>query len=112
MPPEGRQVIRSIVAATAAVLFGAGVANAQDPAAQRGFTFAKANCAMCHAIGPVGHSPLPLAPPFRTLHESYPVENLEEALAEGIVAGHPSMPQFQLDIARITDLIAYLKSLE
>jgi hypothetical protein len=33
-----------------------------------------------------------MAPPFRTLHERYPVENLEEPLAEGIISGHPSMP--------------------
>lgn len=105
-------MIRSFMAATAVVLLGIGVANALDSAAQRGFTFAKANCAMCHAIGPVGDSPLPIAPQFRTLHESYPVETLEEAFAEGIVSGHPTMPQFRLDIAQITDLIAYLKSLE
>ena len=85
---------------------------ALNPDAQRGQVFAQTNCAKCHAVGPGGSSPLPLAPPFRTLHERYPVENLEEALAEGIVTGHPNMPQFQLDVAQIRDLIAYLKSLE
>jgi hypothetical protein len=30
-----------------------------------------------------------------------PVENLAESLAEGIVTGHPTMPQFQLDMAQI-----------
>lgn len=83
-----------------------------SPRAQRGLTFAKANCAKCHAIGPVGDSPLPIAPPFRTLHTRYPVENLAEALAEGIVTGHPTMPEFQLDGAQINDLLAYLKTLE
>ena len=33
-------------------------------------------------------------------------------MAEGIVTGHPNMPQFELDAAQIDDLIAYLKSLE
>lgn len=98
--------------AVVAILLSAGAANALDPAAQRGFVFAKTNCAMCHAIGPAGASPLPIAPPFRTFHESYPVEMLEEAFAEGIVTGHPTMPQFELDVAQIDDLIAYLKSLE
>jgi mono/diheme cytochrome c family protein len=83
-----------------------------DPRAQRGRTFAQANCAQCHAIGAVGESPLRVAPPFRTLHQRYPVETLTEALAEGIVTGHPSMPEFRLDVAQINDLIAYLKSLE
>lgn len=85
---------------------------ALDPDAQRGLTFAQTNCSKCHAIGPAGPSLLPIAPPFRTLHERYPVENLAEALAEGIVTGHPNMPQFQLDIAQIRDLIAYMKTLE
>jgi mono/diheme cytochrome c family protein len=84
----------------------------QDPNVQRGKTFAQTNCAPCHAVGPVGESPIPEAPPFRTLHERYPVENLSEALAEGIVTGHPTMPEFRLDPDQITDLISYLKSLE
>ena len=97
-----------------AVLLCASVqaAVALSPAAQRGYTFAKTNCSGCHAIGPADNSPLPLAPPFRCLHNKYPVENLAEALSEGIIGGHQNMPQFELDIARIRDLIAYLKSLE
>lgn len=83
-----------------------------SPRAQRGLTFAQANCAKCHAIGKMGDSPLAIAPPFRTLHTRYPVENLAEALAEGIVTGHPSMPEYQLDGAQIDDLLAYLKWLE
>lgn len=85
---------------------------AQDPRAQRGQTFALTNCAGCHAVGRVGNSPLAIAPPFRTLHSRYPVEDLAEALAEGITTGHPSMPEFRLDAAQIGDLIAYLKTLE
>ena len=42
----------------------------------------------------------------------YPVESLEEALAEGISTGHPTMPEFRLDPDQIGDVIAYLKSLE
>ncbi|HEX2724405.1 MAG TPA: cytochrome c [Beijerinckiaceae bacterium] len=87
-------------------------AAAQDARAQRGRVFAQTNCATCHAIGRVGESPLRIAPPFRTLHTRYPVEHLAEAFAEGIVTGHPSMPEFQLDVAQIRDLVAYLKTLE
>ena len=59
-----------------------------------------------------GESPLRIAPPFRTLHERYPIDDLAEALAEGIVTGHPTMPEFRLDPAQINDVIAYLKSLQ
>jgi cytochrome c len=86
--------------------------HAQDSVAQRGRAFAQANCSRCHAVGPAGESPLPKAPPFRTLHFRYPVENLVEALAEGIRTAHVAMPEFELDERQISDLIAYLKSLE
>jgi mono/diheme cytochrome c family protein len=87
-------------------------AMAQSGRVQRGFTFAQTNCSQCHAIGRVGESPIPEAPPFRTLHSRYPIEDLAEAFAEGITTGHPSMPQFQLDPAQINDLLAYLESIQ
>jgi mono/diheme cytochrome c family protein len=86
-------------------------ASALEPRAQRGYRFALTHCASCHAIDKVGTSPLKIAPPFRTLHERYPIDDLAEAFAEGIVTGHPSMPEFRLDGAQIDDLLAYLKSL-
>ena len=87
-------------------------AHALEPNAQRGLTFVSANCIECHAVDKVSPSRLAIAPPFRTLHTKYPVENLAEALAEGIMTGHPTMPQFKLDPGQIGDVIAYLKTLE
>lgn len=69
-------------------------------------------CAKCHATGSSGASPLKIAPPFRELHSRYNVEDLAESLAEGIVAGHSSMPVFRFDPDQIENLIAYLKTLE
>lgn len=83
-----------------------------SPAAQRGQTFVLANCSRCHAVDKVSPSPLPIAPAFRTLHQRYPVENLQEAMAEGIRTGHPTMPVFRLDPGQISDVISYLKTLE
>jgi cytochrome c len=85
---------------------------ALSPQAQRGLVFVRTHCAKCHSVDRVGPSPLKIAPPFRTLHERYPVETLQESLAEGIVTGHPTMPEFQLDPGQVGDVIAYLKSLE
>jgi mono/diheme cytochrome c family protein len=87
-------------------------ASAQDLAVTRGRAIANANCSPCHAIGPLGKSPFELAPPFRDLHKRYPVEDLEEPLVEGIMTGHPSMPEFQLAPDEAADLIAYMKTLE
>jgi cytochrome c len=85
---------------------------AQSPAAQRGLTFVRTHCAQCHAIDKASESPLPIAPAFRTLHLKYPIESLERPLAEGIIANHPTMPQFRLERDQIRDVIAYLKTLE
>jgi len=102
------------IVAVAAVMT-ASAARSEDtlsPRAQRGFVLLRENCSRCHAIGRVGASPLKVAPPFRSLHERYPVEDLEEPLAEGIVTGHPTMPEFRFDPGQVGDIIAYLRSLE
>ncbi|MGU3340734.1 c-type cytochrome [Methylobacterium mesophilicum] len=87
-------------------------ATAWDRHVRQGETLARTNCARCHAVGRVGESPLGAAPPFRELHTRYPVEDLGEALTEGIRTGHPSMPEFRFDSDQAEDLIAYMKSLE
>ena len=88
---------------------------ASDVAVERGRAYAERSCSICHAIGRTGASPYAPAPPFRTLHERYPVEDLAEALAEGISVSHRGprqMPEFILSPPMIDDFLAYLKSLE
>lgn len=72
---------------------------------------AEVNCATCHAIGRDDRSPMAAAPAFRTLWQRYPVEQLEESLAEGIVAGHENMPELVLEPDEIDAFVAFLKSL-
>lgn len=84
---------------------------AQAQSAQRGVVIARTYCMSCHSIDKVSPSPLKAAPPFRDLHKKYPVESLQESLAEGIVTGHPSMPEFSFDADQIGDFIAFLNSL-
>jgi cytochrome c len=97
-----------------AVMLGTlGPAAAQSsPAAQRGLNFVRLHCAQCHSIDKVSESPLTIAPPFRTLHSKYPIESLRRPLSEGIIANHPSMPQFRLDADQINDVLAFMKSLQ
>jgi mono/diheme cytochrome c family protein len=98
-----------LTALFAAFVLPAAIASAQgggDP--QKGKAFVEERCARCHAVGREGDSPLPIAPPLRTLASKYPLEALEESLAEGIVTGHPAMPEFQLAPEQIVDLIAWL----
>jgi cytochrome c len=84
---------------------------ALSAAERRGLASVQANCSRCHAVGRSGASPFAAAPPFRTLHLRYPIEDLEEPLAEGIVTGHPAMPEFRFDPGQVGDIIVYLKSL-
>jgi len=103
--------IISPVVIACSVLAAATPCNA-GPNVQAGKAFAQANCSHCHSIDKVTRSSLAIAPPFRTLHLRYPVESLEEALGEGIVTGHPSMPEFRLDPGQVGDFISFLKTLE
>jgi mono/diheme cytochrome c family protein len=86
-------------------------ATSSDATDERGRAIAQAKCARCHSIGVQGDSPLALAPPFRVLPKRYPVENLAEALAEGIYVGHPMMPEFKFDPPEIDALLSFMASL-
>jgi mono/diheme cytochrome c family protein len=77
-----------------------------------GRALVQAHCAACHAVGSRGASPNREAPPLRTLGQRYPIENLEEALAEGILVGHPAVPQFQFGAEEVESLVAYLRSIQ
>ena len=80
--------------------------------AARGAVLAETRCAGCHATGPLGESPMPAAPPFRGLAQRYPVADLQEALAEGLVTAHPAMPEITLEEKDISDLIAWLDAMD
>ncbi|MES1202902.1 MAG: cytochrome c [Pseudomonadota bacterium] len=77
-----------------------------------GLRLAEAYCSSCHAIGESGASREQMAPPFRTLAERYPIDSLGEAFAEGILTGHPSMPQFEFTPTQIDDLLAYIQHVQ
>jgi mono/diheme cytochrome c family protein len=86
-------------------------AAAQSTPQVRGESIAQRLCARCHSIKREGESPMGLAPPFRELPKRYPVDHLAEALAEGIVTGHPAMPEFTFAPREIEALLSYLSSL-
>lgn len=82
-----------------------------ESAIERGRSIALARCAVCHAVEPGDASPHRITPPFRDLHERYPVEMLEEALRTNVVSGHDEMPMFELESADMRALLAYIDSL-
>ncbi len=96
----------------ALVIGSMGGASAQDePSIDRGRLLLEASCGACHATGKTGDSPLAKAPLFRRLSHKYPLENLSESLAEGIMTGHPAMPQFVFPPADISSILTYLGSI-
>lgn len=78
----------------------------------RGRVLVEQNCGRCHAPGKEGDSPHAEARPFRTLSSKYPVEDLAESLAEGIVSGHPEMPIFVFEPQDVAAIIDYLESIQ
>ncbi len=105
-------VRRGLTVAAICVGLASGPAFAQDPQVGQGRDIVQRNCGMCHAIGRVDASPNAAAPAFRELHKRYPVENLAEALGEGIITGHPQMPEFAFPPEQVSAIISYLKSIQ
>jgi cytochrome c len=100
-------IVSLLVAAS--VKLAADVGPMSRPA--EGRAIAERNCGGCHAVGKRGASPRTDAPPLRTLQSRYPIEDLEEALAEGISVGHPDMPIVEFTPQQIADFQVYLRSL-
>ncbi|HZP70843.1 MAG TPA: cytochrome c [Pseudolabrys sp.] len=86
--------------------------SAKAQSIKRGEELVTRNCAACHSVGRTGDSPHKSAPPFRVLGQRYPIEALEEALGEGIMTGHPDMPELRFDAGDVGAIIAYLKSIQ
>ena len=111
-----RRAVKFALAAALLAPFAAPLAaraqDIPDTPAIRGRALAQMNCSRCHAVGEKGKSPNPLSPPFRELGKRYDPDMLQEALAEGILTGHPEMPEFKLTPQQIDDLITYLKSIQ
>ncbi|CAN5529428.1 hypothetical protein BH10PSE3_BH10PSE3_26940 [soil metagenome] len=115
---------RNLAVIAAVFAFAGGDALAGDRAgdAIAGQRVAQRNCGGCHAVAK-GASPLDDAPPFRDLHKRYRAGGLAQLLREGMLQPlrmpeegsprrHPRMPMAVLGDDEITQLTAYLKSLE
>jgi cytochrome c len=99
-------------AALAAMVLVTANAAADEAQLKQGQALLTQKCARCHAVGRAGDSARPDAPAFRTLGTRYPIEALEEALGEGIMSGHPDIPEFAFDAPQVGAIIVYLKSIQ
>jgi len=103
----------------AVILFAASSALASDGAyptdpvsVATGRELAEIHCATCHAVGRDDQSAQAGAPAFRDLSSRYPLESLEEPLAEGIVTAHDNMPEFALEPDDIDAFLGYLTTIQ
>lgn len=95
-----------------AVASGAAAGSAPAGDIEAGRAMAQQLCARCHAIAGPGPSPLAQAPLFSRFGRQFRVDDLAEAMAEGLVVGHGPMPEFVFEPEEIDDLLAYLNSVQ
>lgn len=108
----GKRAITSTGLIAIGCVLGAVAARGEVGVVAEGHRIARDACSPCHAIGRTGASPKAEAPVFRELGRKYPVENLEEALAEGVVVGHPQMPEVKMNEREIAAFVAWLKTIQ
>lgn len=104
-------MLRILLIAGAFALTATAAWSASDRVA-RGRLLVQRYCAGCHSVTRTGASPHAAAPPFRELHDRYPVDSLAEALAEGILVGHPAMPEMKFPPGDVKAILAYIDSIQ
>ncbi|HAI32103.1 MULTISPECIES: c-type cytochrome [unclassified Thalassospira] len=83
---------------------------------ERGQSIAEQTCLRCHTKfegDPLPDPNVTNAPALASFGQRWPLENLEEALAEGITVSHESvtMPEFSFTPETIADLLSYMDKL-
>lgn len=99
----------AVLACAAALLVQPAVA--QVSLLAEGRAIALARCGICHATAAGIESPHRSAPPFASLHASYPIAMLEEAKRTGVISGHDEMPMFELTMRETSALLTYIDDL-
>ena len=80
-------------------------------AGERGRLILQQHCGRCHAIEPVGDSPLKNAPPMRDIYFRFHPDELQERLKEGLGSKHKEMPQIQFSDEDTYAIMTYLYAL-
>ncbi|MCR9195974.1 MAG: hypothetical protein NXH88_14650 [Hyphomonas sp.] len=69
-------------------------------------------CGECHAIGVDDASAHQAAPPLRDLSKRLALSDLRAPLMEGIVTGHPDMPEWAFEPHHVDALLYYLEQIQ
>ena len=104
--------LRMAVALACLVLGAASDAAQADPEQQRAKAMLENLCGRCHAVGRVGKSPNPLAPPFRNFGEKLYDTDMVQRLQDGLTTVHKDMPTFRFNRHEATAAVNYLRSIQ
>jgi cytochrome c len=108
-------ILRMLAALACLVLplFSAiGAAQALDPEQQHAKAMLENLCGRCHAVGRVGKSPNPLAPPFRSFGEKLYDTDMVQRLQDGLTTVHKDMPTFRFSREEAAAAVSYLRSIQ
>ena len=80
---------------------------------QHGKALLDSMCSRCHAVGKIGRSRHPDAPPFRTFGDDKLYDNdFAQRLEDGLSTVHPDMPTFHFSREDAEDAVDYLRSIQ
>lgn len=105
-------LVAGVMVVAASVWAGPGQAADDAAMLRQGQTLLRRDCGGCHAVERRGESPRAGAPAFRDLSRRYDVDSLGEALAEGLMTGHPEMPEFRFRPDEVDAILGYLRSIQ
>lgn len=101
---------KSVVVFAVLTLLTAGAARPAVSAEDSGKVLLEDRCGRCHAVSAGLKSPLGNAPNLWDILRSYPPDQLEFELAEGMGSRHREMPQIQFTSEEIASVQNYLAS--
>jgi len=79
---------------------------------ERGERLLRRHCARCHIVGLAGKPTPNSAPMFRNLSKTISMDNLANSLSDGVLTGHPKMPNFYFTSKEVDVIMAYLRSIQ
>jgi mono/diheme cytochrome c family protein len=97
-----------------ALLIGYAPAAGAAESVAAGRDIAERLCSRCHAVAGPGPSAVKEAPAFSGIGRRMKIDDLAEALAEGILTGHGpvEMPEMVLEPEEIESLLGYMHSIQ
>lgn len=99
-------------AALACILLPLAVAQARDAEHAPAKAMLEELCGRCHAVGRIGKSPNPLAPPFRNFGEKLYDTDMVQRLQDGLTTVHKEMPTFRFNREEAAAAVNYLRSIQ